>query len=134
MPWSHIKTIALMLLLTVLAHDTVMAGNPHSASTHAHPDAGSLVEPGALDHAAMTASGPVAGGSGPVLLIADESPCGLVVALGPPSPPDVLPDRGTASPVRSLPAVEAPVAAPARRADPDHPPDVLRAFLQVFLN
>ena len=37
LPWSHIKLIALALLLTVLAHDAVMAGDPHLGPTLPNP-------------------------------------------------------------------------------------------------
>jgi hypothetical protein len=135
MPWSHIKIIALLLLLTMLAHDTVMAGDPHAVShhqAHAQRSGGGSAETGGPHHASMTADG--LAGHGPVLLEAGESPCGPVISLRPPSPPDLLPDRGTAGLIRSLPVDEASVTAPVRRDDPDHPPDVRRALLQVFLN
>jgi antitoxin (DNA-binding transcriptional repressor) of toxin-antitoxin stability system len=137
MPWSRIKTIALLLLFTVLAHDAVMAGDPHSASHHsihtsASNDAPLVHRTGIVPHTSMPVTAPHHGA--PVLIAGHEAPCGQVVALRPPAPPDFLPDREATGIIRVLSAAEVTVAEPVRRDDPDHPPDVRRALLQVFLN
>lgn len=132
MPWSHIKLIALALLLTVLAHDAVMAGNPHHGTTQtvehhaaAAMNAAPMEMPGAMAEAAP---------DGPALNAASETPCGATVAVRPGSGSDLLLNREAGALIRPMTADAALVLPPVHGEEPAHPPDVRRALLQVFLN
>jgi hypothetical protein len=130
MPWPHIKLIALALLLTVLAHDAVMAGDPHHAG---HDASDHHASPAMPAHHTGTASS-IAGHDGGYLVAGSHVPCGPMIAVRPGTVSDLLPDPATHSLIRPLRADSAPMQAPVDDEEPAHPPDVRRALLQVFLN
>lgn len=131
MPWSHIKLIALALLLTVLAHDTVMAGDPHAAGEHAGGHHASVSMPA---HHTGLATTPLAEHDGERLVAGSHLPCGPTIAVRPGSVLELLPDPEATALIRPLRADSAPLHAPVDGEEPAHPPDVRRALLQVFLN
>ena len=132
LPWSHIRLIALILLFTVLGHDAVMAGNPHAASHQHHEHQLSAAHSG---HGTSGFGETVPDAGGPLLSPEGERPCGSLDALRPPAPaPDLLSDRIDAGIIQPRVADRLPRRAPDRGNEPDHPPDVRRALLQVFLN
>jgi hypothetical protein len=112
-PRSHIAIIALGLLLIVFGHDAAMTTDPHDvavADVHAahHDDA--QTPP-------------------------DDAPCGPVEGVRPQPLDDDM--RGDApAPCLVVPeGIAAAIpSAPRWWSEPDHPPDVRRALLQVFLN
>lgn len=130
MPWANIKLVALALLLTVLAHDAVMAGDPHAAGHNAerHHAGASVHEslPAPALHRAEQAS--------TYLLLAGETPCDPTIAARPSSAADLLPDRAAEALIQPGAADASLPLAPVSGEEPTHPPNVRRALLQVFLN
>ncbi len=110
-PRSHIAIIALGLLLIVFGHDTVMVTDPHDV--------------GGVRHAAHhdDAHTPP-----------DDAPCGPVEGVRPQGADGL--DVDAPSPCLVVPEGIAPAIPMAPRwwSEPDHPPDVRRALLQVYLN
>ncbi|HVL25724.1 MAG TPA: hypothetical protein VM450_16665 [Thermomicrobiales bacterium] len=110
---AHLAAIALGMLLIVLGHDAIMAANPHAAGHGAaHASAPHVVAP---DH--------------------QDVPCGPTIGIRP-QPGDDLDATGHLPALivaDALPLAARP-ALPITWVDPDHPPDVRRALLQVFLN
>lgn len=100
--------IALAVVLLLLGHDVLMSANPHmETATH---------DSSATD------------GSSPVTCVQLD----LAPAMSPGIPALEAPSAATAVRSDALPHLERPSRA--WRPEPDHPADVRRAFLQVFLN
>lgn len=111
MRWERVSlpAFALVGLLILLGHDTLMAANPHApASPHADQTVG--YEPA-------------------------ETDCGVTEGARP-SAPDTSDLQAPAAPqpARWKDHHLVFIGAAAWHIDPTHPPDVLRAFLQVYLN
>ncbi len=138
--WSQIKLIALVMLLTVIAHDAVMAGDPHTA-----PHVSNQSHHTSIDHQTRH-PGQIAGQrDGVTSLIGHDgapqtthgaSPCGVLAATRPTFATDLLPepvDAGAAPPLAADPGSD---ALPERAGTPGPVPSprVRRALLQVFLN
>lgn len=119
--WSHLKLIALVMLLTTLLHDVTMAGDPHDvAPEHSATHTGH-------DHPGSPPPPAPSGGT------ESASECGSFEKLRPPSAGLDLPGERTLPPDSGSEEASA-VASVSRDEEPDHPPDVRRALLQVFLN
>jgi len=139
-PWSQIKLIALVMLLTVIAHDAVMAGDPHALPNQSRQSHHRILqhqidlagqETGAGDGIAMRT-----GHDGASLVSHAASPCGLIAAVRPPLASDLLADPIETDAALPASAYAAVMLAPERTGEPapGHPPGVRRALLQVFLN
>jgi len=98
------------MLLAVFGHDAVMAANPHASA-----------------HAATTHEAPAGH--------AADAPCGPTQGVRSQADDDPLPDTYPLATLAILvtPSSTAP-AMPPTWTEPDHPPDVRRALLQVFRN
>jgi hypothetical protein len=109
-PRTRIAVIALGMLLSILGHDAIMVTNPHEVETAhaAHHDVG---------HASS-----------------DDVPCGTIEGVRSPSADDLDTDAPAPCLVMSDGMTVAIPVTPEWWSVPDHPPDVKRAMLQVYLN
>ncbi len=107
---KSLPVLALVVLLTLIAHDAVMAAGPHE------PWAAHYVLHGAGDDA-------------------PETNCHLPDSLRPVPPDGPAPDTSSVILIAALMMpLRQEIGHIARSMAPGQPPDVRRAFLQVYLN
>ena len=125
---KHLKLIAFLMALTIIAHDGVMAGDVHRPPTAPVEAPAADSQEGHAGHPHRQHEADSPDRSDP------DSECGTLAEVRPNQPElfrlELPLERSSA-----LPDGSNSLLRPADRAiEPDHPPDVLRALLQVFLN
>ncbi len=122
---KHLKLIALLLALTLVGHDGAMAGDAHGSPAARADSTGQHHHDAHSGHLHDTA---------PADRTDPESECGPVMNVSPHRPDSshpILPTTLLATPPDQVNALILPAV---RAIEPDHPPDIRRALLQVFLN
>jgi hypothetical protein len=137
--WPQLKLVALVMLVTVVMHDAVMAGDPHAAPHHSQhaQHSGHTAAPTQDGHSGQRDGATLLPGHHDALqLTHGASPCGLIAAARPPLEADPLPRPADAGAVPPLITEPCSIALPdlAGNPGPALPPRVRRALLQVFLN